>query len=611
MADKFQLKALITGVDQLSPTLKGIQKNVSGFAKSLQKMGWGKLDFGSIVKGGAIAAPFITGAKAAIDFESAMADVRKVVNFDTPKQFAEMGDEIVRMSGVLPMAAEDIAAIVASGGQAGFAREELTRFAEDAVKMGVAFDQTAEESGQTMAQWRSSFKLTQDEVVKLADQVNYLGNTGAANARQISQIVTAVGPLSDVAGVAAGDLAAMGSTLLGIGIDASVGGTGLRNFFLTMSAGAGATKKQQQAFKALRLDAKAVAKGMQQDSRKAILDILSRIRQVDQASQVSIITQLFGTSAVGPVSALLNNLEQLKTNLNGVADASKYAGSMEEEYQARAATTANSLQLLRNQNKAVMLAIGNALLPAINDVVQAMAPWIGTIAKFIQENPELVKGLALAAVALGGVKLGILAVTAALKFMAMVTQMSPMGLFIRALILGAGLIIANWDKVGPVFKRVLGDMADNFIWVINKVREFFGLDPVDVKAYWQNMGLVIDDLRAKTTRLIEEFVRFRDLAKEHVPLRNKVAQWVTGINADNEFAKFDREMATNNVIPRVPTVNSSASMLTPQKQEVEGQITIKLEGQTEGISVTDAKMNQSNVQLKTNQKVGRRNIGGD
>ncbi|WP_423749262.1 phage tail tape measure protein [Pseudomonas sp. VD9] len=39
------------------------------------------------------------------------------------------------MSDRLPMAAGDIAKIVAAGGQAGFAREELLGFAEAAVKI--------------------------------------------------------------------------------------------------------------------------------------------------------------------------------------------------------------------------------------------------------------------------------------------------------------------------------------------------------------------------------------------------------------------------------------------------------------------------------------------
>ena len=50
----------------------------------------------------------------AISFEEAMSDVRKVVDFDTPQQFKEMGDDIVKLSKTLPMTTEEIAAIVAT-----------------------------------------------------------------------------------------------------------------------------------------------------------------------------------------------------------------------------------------------------------------------------------------------------------------------------------------------------------------------------------------------------------------------------------------------------------------------------------------------------------------
>ena len=82
MADKFQLKALITGVDRLSPMLAGVQKNAMALRKKLGKSGLGNISFGEIATGGAIAAPFIAGVKAAMEFESRMAVVKKVVDFD-------------------------------------------------------------------------------------------------------------------------------------------------------------------------------------------------------------------------------------------------------------------------------------------------------------------------------------------------------------------------------------------------------------------------------------------------------------------------------------------------------------------------------------------------
>ncbi|EHF9647372.1 phage tail tape measure protein, partial [Salmonella enterica] len=180
---------------------------------------------------GALALP----VNAAIGFESKMADIRKVVDgLDDKKAFAQMSDDILTLSTQLPMAAEGIAEIVAAGGQAGIARGDLMQFANDAVKMGVAFDTTAEESGQMMAQWRTAFKLTQEDVVVLADKINYLGNTGPANAKKISDIVTRIGPLGGVAGVASGEIAAMGATIAGMGVESEIASTGIKNFMLSL-----------------------------------------------------------------------------------------------------------------------------------------------------------------------------------------------------------------------------------------------------------------------------------------------------------------------------------------------------------------------------------------
>jgi TP901 family phage tail tape measure protein len=451
MADKFQLKALITGVDKLSPKLAGIRKNIAGFKKGIDKTGLGKIGFGDLVTGGALAAPFVAGARAAIDFESQMADVKKVVDFKTPDQFKQMGDDIGRMSERLPMAAGDIAKIVAAGGQSGIAREELLGFAEAAVKMGIAFDQTADESGDMMAKWRTSFKMTQVDVVGLADKINYLGNTGPANTKQISDIVTRIGPLGAIAGLASGQIAALGATMAGVGIEQEVAATGIKNFMLAMTKGSAATKGQQQAFKALRLDSKAVSKGMQKDAQGTLLDVLKRVKSIAPDKQAGLLTTLFGSESVGAIAPLLTNLELLESNLKKVTDQKQYSGSMDKEYASRAATTANNLQLMRNAAASVARAIGNAMLPTINAVTNQLRPMISNVSELVAANPNLVRGLLAAGVAFTAIRAAALAATVAVRIMGIAFAATPVGIIAVAIAAAAGLIIANWETVGPFF----------------------------------------------------------------------------------------------------------------------------------------------------------------
>jgi len=483
MSDKFQLKALITGVDRLSPTLTGIRKNVATFRKQLNSSGLGNIGFKDVLQGGAFAAPFVAGAKAAIDYESAMADVKKVVNFDSPEQFKQMSKDVLDLSEKLPMAANGIASIVAAGGQASIPREELKAFATDAVKMGIAFDQTAEQSGEMMAKWRTSFKLTQPEVVALADKINYLSNTGPATAQQVSDIVTRIGPLGSIAGLASGQIAAMGATLAGVGVPSEVAATGMKNFMLALTKGGSATKQQAKAFKSLRLNVKEVAKGMQKDAQGTIENVLARIAEVDPAKQAGLLTELFGTESVAAIAPMLTNLDLLKKNFKSVGDVTQYTGSMEQEYASRSATTANALQLLQNRVTRLGIEIGNVLLPPINDALAVIGPWVTKLSEVAAAHPEVIKGVLGAGVAFGVLRIAVLGAMIAMKLFDTVTKMSIIGLVVRAIALAAGFLIANWSTVAPYFEKLWDRIKGPAMVVWEWMKSAFA---------WSPLGIIIE-----------------------------------------------------------------------------------------------------------------------
>ncbi|EPL0491306.1 phage tail tape measure protein [Citrobacter koseri] len=450
MADSFQLKAIITAVDQLSGPLKGMQRELKGFQKEMAG-----LALGAAAAGTAILASLAMPVNSAIGFESKMADIRKVVDgLDDKKAFAQMSDDILTLSTRLPMAAEGIAEIVAAGGQSGIARSDLMQFANDAVKMGVAFDTTAEESGQMMAQWRTAFKLTQDDVVVLADKINYLGNTGPANAKKISDIVTRIGPLGSVAGVASGEIAAMGATIAGMGVESEIASTGIKNFMLSLTAGNSATKSKKRAMAFLKLNPAQLAADMQKDSRAAMLKVLDSLAKVPKAKQASVMNALFGKESLGAIAPLLTNLDLLRTNFNRVADAQEYGGSMQKEYASRAATTENQLILLKNSINAISVTLGDTFLPAINEAAEEVKPYLEQVRTFVRANPELVQSAAKFGAALLAVGVSIGTLSRAIKILNSVINLSPAKIAIAALVAGAMLIIENWDEVGPVIKSV-------------------------------------------------------------------------------------------------------------------------------------------------------------
>ena len=360
---------------------------------------------GTAMKTVVLAAPLVGATKAAMDFESEMAEVRKVVDFDTPQQFKEMGQDILDLSTKMPMAASGIAKIVAAGGQAGIARQDLMQFAQDAVKMGVAFDITADQAGDMMAKWRSAFNLNQDGVVALADKINYLGNTTAASAPLIADVVTRIGPLGEIGGVASGEIAALGASMVATGVQSDVAATGIKNLILGMTAGEGATKSQAAAFQQLGFDAADMAKRMQTDAKGAIMYVFRALQALPKDQQASVLADLFGKESIGAIAPLLTNLDALQDNFNKVNNAMQYGGSVDAEYAARCGTTANQLSLFRNSITAVAIEIGSALLPAINSILQNIVPVVVAFAKWAKEHQVLIQTMVALAASFAGVLL--------------------------------------------------------------------------------------------------------------------------------------------------------------------------------------------------------------
>lgn len=453
--------ANVAAVDKLRTATERLKRVEDARQRNLDKREEYKSGImGTIALGATIAAP----VKAAIDFESTMADVKKVVDFDTPDGFKKMGQDIINMSKVLPMTANDIGKIVAAGGQSGIAAKELMTFAESAIKMGVAFDITADQAGQAMAEMRSAFKMNQQQVVVLADKINYLGNNTAASAKDIMEIVQRIGPLGEVAGTASGEIAALGATLRGMGVQNEIAATGIKNLMLSLTAGKAATKSQREAFARLGYSSTAVAKSMQLDSKKTMLVILKQVAKLRKHEQSAVLTQLFGKEVVGSIAPLLTNIKELEKNFDAVADKMKYAGSMEKEYQARAATTANALVIFRNQITALGITIGSVLLPAVNSVLKTISPWIGKVTELAQAHPVVTKAIVATAGALITMRIATFAAGFAFTYLrggalrvvgALAGARAQMALTaVSARAVGAAATVANGGLVGMASRGI-------------------------------------------------------------------------------------------------------------------------------------------------------------
>lgn len=374
--------------------------------------------------GGAVSTTSLIGssvmalAQPAMQFESAMADVKKVVNFETPQQFKEMEQDILKLTRTIPMAGEEIAAIVAAGGQAGIAREHLLGYAEDAAKMGVAFDMAAGEAGTAMATMSNELGKPIGEMARFGDAINYLSDNANSKASDIVNVIARAGSDTRMLGLTENQAAALGSTFLSMGKAPELAAQsikGMTSAFAELKAG-----KHAKELQMLGLTPKSFARAMNKDAQGAISDFIERVKQLPKDKQYPILAKMFGKQYADDVMLLAQNTGEYNRQLQLLQETDengelKYVGSMQREFENRSATTENNLQLLKNSFSELGVTIGAKFLPLINNVVNDIKPVIYSVTEWVGRNEALVNQILLVGAGLATASVGFFALKALLS----------------------------------------------------------------------------------------------------------------------------------------------------------------------------------------------------
>lgn len=409
---KYDLQILLDLVDKFSgPLRSGPMKQLAALHRQTEVVdrSMDRLFTGGAILGGAtaFAAPFIVGTAKAIEFETAMADVKRVVDLPTPRIFKEMSTDLLGLSLRIPLAADELAQLVEAAGQSKLykTRTELLRFAEDSGKMATAFKMSAADAGGAMTGFRTIFRLTQDEVVSLGDAYNYLGNNMDARASDIVNIANRTGATAKLFGLTGQQAGALGASFLALKTPPEVAATGINALLNRLATAPQQTERFQGGLAKIGLEATDLKRRIGTDAQGALLDFLQRVRGSGDA--LGILTDLFGAEYADDVAKLVGSLDVYQNAVGLVGDKSRYAGSMQAEYLTQSVTTKNALILLRNNFNALGITIGTFYLPVIQMASRLMGGLIGPILRLANANPVVARTLAF-------VTAGLILMTAAL-----------------------------------------------------------------------------------------------------------------------------------------------------------------------------------------------------
>lgn len=370
----------------------------------------------------------------AMELETAMADVGKVINFApggreamASQNLKMASDRLIASGG---MGAVDLAKIEYAAGQSGIGNDvkgadgqvdqagkqaAIMDFTRDAAIMASAFDISAQDAGETMAGWRASMALNRAQTLDLADSTNYLGNSFNATAADIASVVKRYGAVGKASGLTPEQTAALSAAFLNPGTEKEIAGTGFKNFTAALTKGEAATKGQKTVWKELGFDPEDLAADMQKDAPKTIMAVLNALKDQPVEEQAAKATQLFGSESIGAIQPLLQNLGEVQRAFDMVKDKSKYAtsalgenGSMMQEAKGVADTSRTSWNVFKAQLERLTTLIGNAMLPALNAVLLPLGKVVDALSWAAEKFPGVTGAIAVAGGALATLKVGAL-----------------------------------------------------------------------------------------------------------------------------------------------------------------------------------------------------------
>ncbi|HIF7926611.1 TPA: phage tail tape measure protein [Pseudomonas aeruginosa] len=368
----------------------------------------------------------------AMELETAMADVGKVINFEeggrekmAAANLKMASDRLIASSG---MTAVDLAKIEYAAGQSGIGNDQKDKdgkvdpaakeraimdFTRDAAIMGSAFDIDAQTAGETMAGWRASMGLDRTQTLDLADSTNYLGNNFNATAADIASVVKRYGAVGKASGLTPEQSAALSAAFLNPGTEKEIAGTGFKNFTAALTKGEAATKGQKEVWEKLGFTPEDLAKDMQGNAPETIMKVLEAIRAEPVEEQAAVATQLFGSESIGAIQPLLQNLGEVQRAFDMVKDKSKYAtsaigeqGSMMQEAAGVANTSRTGWNSFTAKLTRLSTLVGNAMLPALNAVLTPLGAMVDGLSWAAETFPGITGAIAVAAAGLTALKLG-------------------------------------------------------------------------------------------------------------------------------------------------------------------------------------------------------------
>lgn len=387
---------------QASTALKDSSEKIKSVGESASSAGDKILKLSAPLVGVSIAS-----GKAAIDFESAFAGVRKTVDA-TEEQFTQLNQGIRDMTKIMPQSAVEISSVSEAAGQLGIKTNSILGFTKTMVMLGDSTNMSSEQAATALARLANITQMPQTEFQKLGSVIVALGNNLATTESEIVDMALRLAGAGKQVGMTEAQILSFAGALSSVGIEAEAGGSAFSKVMVNMQLAVETGNNDLANFaKVAGMTSKEFQKAFRDDASGALIAFIKGLETSKDKGESAIkVLDEMGISEVRMRDALLRASgagDLFSDSIKLGTKAWEENSALTNEANQRYATTESQLKMTKNQIVDAAISIGNNLLPTIRDVSKSIS---NITEKFANMNPEtqqaIIKATALA-VGLGGV----------------------------------------------------------------------------------------------------------------------------------------------------------------------------------------------------------------
>jgi TP901 family phage tail tape measure protein len=349
------------------------------------------LTAGGIVKGLRIIIRYFQQAtKAAAEFESSLASIRKVTDLSV-EGMSNLRRELVEMSRQVPMNINQLAEITTALGRMGIAEESLALVTRTMADLSVASTLSGEAGATMFARFANLMQLDHSMLDRLGSSLVFLGNQVPATETEIMQLAVRLAAATAQADISAQATVGLAAAMGALAIPAELGGTALQRVLARMSVGVAEMNDDLHNFaEVANMSGEAFAQLFRSDSEEALMRFIEGLADMERTGKnvtetlVSIgitevrlrdvLTRLAGSGNLLRETIEMSNREfELNTALT-------------REASIRYETLESKVQLLQNAFAELRINIGDGINPSIEVTASILTNLTTKLSDFLENN---------------------------------------------------------------------------------------------------------------------------------------------------------------------------------------------------------------------------------